>query len=130
MKLAIFKMGANSSRRESNSHMSTTKGKVASNNKNEKREQDRKKDRINGTMVETDSNVVIGMMDEVAYVDGKKADKYWARIKEQREDHNMTYVDANTAAEYWQHLKSSCLDESDSSFGVPIEEISFAVKVQ
>ena len=130
MKLAMFKMGGNSSRRESNSRMSSTNDNNMSNKKSVRREQVRKNDRIKGTTGETDSNAVVGMMDEVAYIDGKKANKYWARIKEQRDDHNMTYVDANTAAEYWQRLKSSSLGGSDRSLHVPIEEISFSVTVQ
>jgi hypothetical protein len=75
-----------------------------------------------------DPDVAVGMMHEI---DGKKAGKYWARMKEQQEDCKMAYVDANTAAEYWQRLKSGAFDSNELQEGVPpIDEIAFSVEIQ
>jgi hypothetical protein len=114
MKFAMFNLGANSSRRES-----STKGRKTPKTSGS-RERDLKKMPIKGGM---DLNVAKGMMDEI---DGKKADKYWERMKEQQQDSDMTYVDADAADEYWRRLKSGCFDESESQQDVPIE-ITFSL---
>jgi hypothetical protein len=115
MKFGVFNLGTGSSNRGSSCDR-----KIPSKTISGRRDRDL-------TRMETgcgvDPNVSMGM-DEI---DGKKADKYWARMKEQQDDSKMTYVDANAAEEYWQRLKSGCFDENESQEDVP-SEISFSTE--
>ncbi|CAB9500537.1 expressed unknown protein [Seminavis robusta] len=118
-----LKLRRNMSKDSKDIHESKMKKRSASKKMRGKR--GKSSPQIMGLMSEMNPDLVMDMMQEMTFVDGHKAGKYWDRMKRDETDH-VAYVNADAAQEYWNRLKMGCTAEDDEDQeGAPIGEICF-----